>query len=30
LPLAESEVLANTNAPNYDLNEIFTRVWWDK
>jgi len=30
LPLAESEVLANTNAPNYDLNEIYTRVWWDK
>lgn len=30
LPLAESEILANTNAPNYDLNEIFTRVWWDK
>lgn len=30
LPLAESEVLANTNAPNLGLDEIFTSVWWDK
>jgi len=28
LPLAESETLANTNAPSSD--GIFNRVWWDK
>lgn len=30
LPLAQTEVLSNTNAPSVGLDEIYNRVWWDQ
>lgn len=29
-PLAQTEVLSNTNAPTVDITEIYNRVWWDQ